>query len=248
MHAEPVLEARRLTRYFGAIAATDGFNLTLKPGELHALIGPNGAGKTTAVNQLAGELRPHSGHILLHGHDVTRHSADRRARAGLARSFQVSSLFEEFTAAANVMLAVQAHQGHSFRFLGNAAGDRRLRQPALALLERTGLGQRTEVAAAALSHGERRRLELAMALAGAPAVLLLDEPMSGAGPEAVEEMIELLASLKGDAAVLLVEHDMDAVFNLADRITVMVQGQVIACGTVDEVRGDRKVQAAYLGE
>lgn len=247
MRAETALEARGLTRYFGAIAATDGFDLALRPGELHALIGPNGAGKTTAVNQLAGELRPDSGHILLHGRDVTRHSADRRARSGLARSFQVSSLFEEFTALANVMLAVQAHQGHSFRFLGNAAEDRRLREPALALLERTGLGQRDEVPAAILSHGERRRLELAMALAGEPTVLLLDEPMSGAGPEAVEEMIALLGSLKGDAAVLLVEHDMDAVFNLADRITVMVQGQVIACGTVDEVRGDSNVQAAYLG-
>ena len=215
---------------------------------MHALIGPNGAGKTTVVNQLAGELTPHAGQILFRGKDITRHPADRRARAGLARSFQVSSLFEEFSARDNVMLAVQAHQGHSFRFIGNARADPGLREPATALLSRTGLAARAGAKAGALSHGERRRLELAMVLAGAPSVILLDEPMSGAGPEAVAEMVTLLRSLKQDAAVLLVEHDMDAVFSLADRVTVMVQGQVMACGTVDEIRGDARVQAAYLGQ
>ncbi len=247
MTPEPVLAARGLTRHFGAIAATDDFGIEVNAGELHALIGPNGAGKTTVVNQLAGELAPHRGRIRFAGRDVTALSADARARAGLARSFQVSSLFDEFTALENVMLAVQAHQGHSFRFLAPAAGDARLEDPAHALLERTGLAGSAARRAATLAHGEKRRLELAMALAGEPRALLLDEPMSGAGPEAAGEMVALLDSLKGRVALLLVEHDMDAVFSLADRITVMVSGRVIACGTVADIRADAQVQAAYLG-
>ncbi len=248
MSPEPILQARGLTRYFGAIAATDEFEIELRPGELHALIGPNGAGKTTAVNQLAGELRPHGGSIRFAGRDVTRVPAHERARAGLARSFQVSSLFDEFSALENAMLAVQAHQGHSFRFLAPAAQDPRLVEPARELLERTGLADSAGRRAGTLAHGEKRRLELAMVLAGSPRVLLLDEPMSGAGPEAAGEMVSLLRSLKGQAALLLVEHDMDAVFTLADRVTVMVSGRVIACDTVAGIRADEQVQAAYLGK
>ena len=218
------------------------------PGELHAVIGPNGAGKTTLLAQLAGELVPDSGRILFDGREITREPAHRRAHRGIARSFQITSLLTDFSAEDNVALAVQARQGHSFRFWRPARRDPALREPARRILEEVGLAARAGLAAGALAHGEQRSLELAMALAGAPRLLLLDEPMAGMGPRESDLMTELLAGLKGRIAMLLVEHDMDAVFRLADRITVLVGGRAVACDRPQAVRDSAAVQRAYLGE
>jgi branched-chain amino acid transport system ATP-binding protein len=226
----------------------DSVDLAVAEGELHALIGPNGAGKTTLVNLLGGALKPDEGRIRLAGEDVTRLPDHARARRGLARSFQITSVFPSFTAEDNVALAVQAQAGHGFRFWRPARRDPALRDPARAALERVGLGRRADTPAAALSHGERRQLELAMALATNPRVLMLDEPVAGMAPDESARMVALLAGLKGRTAMLLIEHDMDAVFALADRITVLVGGRVIAGGPPAAIRADADVQRAYLGE
>lgn len=245
--SEVLLRAEGITKHYGGILACDGVNIELRMGETHAVIGPNGAGKTTLLAQLAGEIVPDAGHIHLSGRDVTHLRAPERAALGLGRSFQITSVFREFTALQNVALAVQAHSGHSFRFWRAARTDPELIEPARAMLERHGLGARAAVPAALLSHGEQRQLELAMALAAKPRVLLLDEPMAGMGRADSEQMTRLLTTLKCEAAMLLVEHDMDAVFALADRITVMTYGRVIATGTPEEIRGNQAVRDAYLG-
>jgi branched-chain amino acid transport system ATP-binding protein len=246
--AEPLLETRALTKRFGGLVATGEVSLPVAPGEIHAVIGPNGAGKTTLIAQLAGELRPDAGTIHFAGGDVSRLGPVQRAALGIARSFQITSVFRDFTALDNVALAVQARTGHSFCFWQAAHRDPRLREPAQAVLREVGLAARADVMAAALSHGEKRALEIAMALATRPRLLLLDEPTAGMGAEESAAMVRLLAGLKGRLAIVLVEHDMDAVFALADRITVMVYGRVIASGAPEAIRGDVEVRRAYLGD
>lgn len=242
------LEIRDLRKSFGAVHATRLVNLQVRKGELHALIGPNGAGKTTLLSQISGEIRPDAGQILLDGQDITRLPAKRRAAAGLARSFQISQLYLDFTAETNVAMAIQAHSPHRYNLWRNAWRDPRLREPAHAELERVGLAHRAHVRVGDLAHGEKRQLELAMALALQAPVLLLDEPMAGLGIDESQRMTSLLQQLKGQYAILLVEHDMDAVFALADRITVLVYGETIFTGTPDEVRRNADVRAAYLGD
>jgi len=243
-----MLEVRGLTKNFGALRASDGIDLAVREGETHAIIGPNGAGKTTFISQLAGDLRPDGGRILFAGEDVTHLRAPRRARKGLARSFQITSIYPEFSALTNVALAVQAHAGHSFRFWRDARRDRALLEPARRVLEDVGLGTRANVLVANLSHGEQRQLEVAMALATRPRLLLLDEPMAGMGIEESQRMVAFLATLKARHTLVLVEHDMDAVFRLADRISVLVYGRLIATGAPEAIRASAEVRAAYLGE
>ena len=245
--AEPLLQTQNLVKRFGGLTATDDLSIGILPGEIHALIGPNGAGKSTAVAQLAGQLAPTSGRILFDGRDITRMPMPARAMLGIARSFQITSVLRDFTTLDNVALSVQAHQGHSFRFWRDARADRSLRDPARKVIDDLGLGPRADVITSALSHGEQRQLEIAMALAGDPRMLLLDEPMAGMGPEESARMVEFLERLKGSRAMLLVEHDMDAVFALADRITVLVYGRAIATGTPEEIRANAEVRDAYLG-
>jgi branched-chain amino acid transport system ATP-binding protein len=246
--ADLVLELQGLVKSFGALKATDNVSLTLHTGEVHALIGPNGAGKSTLMAQISGKVAPDAGQVMLQGRDITALSVAGRARAGLGRSFQVSSLIPEYSALRNVMLAVQARQGHSYRFLKPVTHDRALRDRAYAMLDRVGLGARASVEAAILSHGERRLLEIAVALAMAPKCFLLDEPMAGLGAEGTARLVDFLQDLKQEAPILLVEHDMDAVFRLADRISVLVYGRIIATGTADEIRSNSHVRAVYLGE
>jgi branched-chain amino acid transport system ATP-binding protein len=246
--ADPLLCVENLVLRFGGIVATDHVSLDVARGELHAIIGPNGAGKTTLISQLTGQLVPHAGTVRLAGRDITRVPAYRRSALGLARSFQITSLLLDFTAAENVALAAQAHDGHSFRFWANARKESRLRQVALAALERVGLGARANTLVSKLSHGEQRELELAVALATKPQVLLLDEPMAGLGITESARMVKLLQELRREVTIVLVEHDMDAVFALADRITVLVYGRVIASGRPSEIRQNEDVKRAYLGE
>jgi branched-chain amino acid transport system ATP-binding protein len=246
--ADPLLCVENLVRRFGGIVATDHVSLDVARGELHAIIGPNGAGKTTLISQLTGQLLPHAGTVRLAGRDITRVPAYRRSALGLARSFQITSLLLDFTAADNVALAAQAHDGHSFRFWGNARKESRLRHVALAALDRVGLGPRADTLVSKLSHGEQRELELAVALATSPQVLLLDEPMAGLGITESARMVKLLQELRREVTIVLVEHDMDAVFALADRITVLVYGRVIASGQPSEIRQNEDVKRAYLGE
>jgi branched-chain amino acid transport system ATP-binding protein len=242
-----MLEVRQLVKSFGALRATDGIDFDVRDGETHAIIGPNGAGKTTFISQLAGNLRPDSGRIVFAGEDITALGAQHRARKGLARSFQITSIYAEFSALDNVALAVQAHAGHSFRFWGPARRESALRDPARRILDEVGLGERAGVLAANLAHGEQRQLEVAMALATRPRLLLLDEPMAGMGIEESQRMVSFLAGLKSRHTMILVEHDMDAVFRLADRISVLVYGRLIATGAPDEIRAHPEVRAAYLG-
>ena len=243
-----ILEVRNLCKSFGGVVATDNVNLQVTEGEIHALIGPNGAGKTTLISQLSGLLKPDSGNIIFQGKDITGLAPYQFSLAGLARSFQITSVFQELTLADNVALAVQAHAGHAFRFWRNAKKDPALRDPAMAYLHQVGLQERANWLASEVSHGERRQLEIAMALATDPVLLLLDEPMAGMGREESAELIEILLRMRTKKTLLLVEHDMDAVFALADRISVLVYGQVIASGTPDKIRADSKVRSAYLGE
>jgi branched-chain amino acid transport system ATP-binding protein len=244
---EPVLSLTEVAKRFGALVASDAVSLDLRPGEIHALIGPNGAGKSTLIKQISGELRPDAGRIRFLGQDIGRLGPAARARLGLARSFQVSSVAADFSVLQNVMLAVQGASGRSYRFLRPALRDPALTGPARALIDRSGLAGRDRVLASDLSHGERRKLEIAMALALAPKAFLLDEPMAGMGAEGAVQLGDLLDGLRREAPILLVEHDMDAVFRLADRITVLSSGRVLAHGTVDEVRRNRDVRQAYLG-
>jgi len=246
--ADAILAVAGLRKAFGALVATDGVSLEVREGETHAIIGPNGAGKTTLIGQLAGNLRPDEGRILFAGEDVTRLSAPQRARKGFARSFQITSIYRDFTALDNVALAVQAHAGHSFRFWRPAREEAALRDPAREVLREVGLAGRAAALAAELAHGEQRQLEVAMALATRPRLLLLDEPVAGMGLEESQRMVQLLARLKGRLSMILVEHDMDAVFTLADRISVLVYGRIVASGAPAEVRANPEVRRAYLGE
>ncbi len=245
--AEPVLEVRGLSKSFGALKATDEVSLALMPGEIHALIGPNGAGKSTLVAQIAGQLTQDDGEIWLGGREISGLSVAGRARLGLGRTFQVSSLVLEFSALRNVMLAVQGRQGSGFGFLRPVMRDRRLIGPAREVLARFGLEDRAEVTAAALSHGERRQLELAMAFALEPRVLLLDEPMAGMGAGGTRALTKVLGAMRDTVPMLLIEHDMDAVFALADRISVLAEGRVIFSGAPQAVRASALVREVYLG-
>jgi branched-chain amino acid transport system ATP-binding protein len=246
--AEPLLRIENLVRRFGGIVATDNLSLDIARGELHAIIGPNGAGKTTLISQLIGQLRPTAGTIRFAGQDVTHLPAWKRSRLGLARSFQITSLLPNFTAADNVALAAQARDGHSFRFFGNARQEKQLRAAAHAALDRVGLLGRADVVVSRLSHGEQRELELAVALATKPQLLLLDEPMAGLGVTESARMVKLLAELRQEVTIVLVEHDMNAVFALADRITVLVYGRVIASDVPAAIRTNEEVKRAYLGD
>jgi len=246
--SDALLDVRALSKSFGALRATDRVDLDVREGETHAIIGPNGAGKTTLIGQLAGNLRPDAGRIRFAGEDITALAAPARARQGLARSFQITSIYREFTALDNVALAVQAHAGHSFRFWRPARAEARLRNPARAILEEVGLGGRADVLAANLAHGEQRQLEIAMVLATRPRLMLLDEPVAGMGADESQRMVRFLGTLKGRRTMILVEHDMDAVFTLADRISVLVYGRIIASGTPEEIRANPEVRSAYLGE
>ena len=244
---EPLLQANGLWKRFAALQVCKNLHLSIEAGELHALIGPNGAGKTTALNLLSGLLTPDKGTLFFNGLDISRTPVYRRARLGLARAFQVTSLFNSFTVLENLSMAVQAHQGTGFHFWTNAARDKRLLQPASEVMERMGLADRGDIPAGSLSHGERRQLEMGMALATQPSMLLLDEPMAGLGPGGSLKLSELISGLKGEITILMVEHDMQAVFSLADRISVLVQGEVVATDTPDEIKKNRLVQEAYLG-
>ena len=246
--AAPLLRVENLVRRFGGILATDNLSLDVAPGELHAIIGPNGAGKTTLISQLTGQVMPNSGAIHFAGRDVTHLPSYQRSRLGLARSFQITSLLPDFTACDNVALAAQAHDGHSFRFWGAARKEKPLRDAALAALKRVGLEKRADVPVSELSHGEQRELELAVALATRPQLLLLDEPMAGLGVTESARMVALLKELRREVTIVLVEHDMEAVFALADRITVLVYGRVIASGLPDAIRNNDEVKRAYLGD
>jgi branched-chain amino acid transport system ATP-binding protein len=246
--ADPLLRVENLIRRFGGITATDHVCLDVAQGELHAIIGPNGAGKTTLISQLTGHLTPDSGSIFLAGKDITHLAAWRRSTLGLARSFQITSLLPDFTAADNVALAAQAHDGHSFSFWRKARNESGLRKAAQAALERVGLSGRADVPVSRLSHGEQRELELAVALATKPRLLLLDEPMAGLGVTESARMVKLLQALRKEVTIVLVEHDMDAVFALADRISVLVYGRVIASGTPSAIRQNEEVKRAYLGD
>lgn len=245
---EPALALKGLAKSFGALKVTNGVDLTIAPGELHALIGPNGAGKTTLVHQISGTLKPDSGAILFGGQDITRLSPQARARAGLARTFQITSTIASLSALENVALGVQAHSARPLSLFRDAASDEALNGPAWDALEAVGLAERAHAPAGSLSHGEKRALEIAMALTLQPKLILLDEPLAGVGHEEGERLIALLNSLKGRFAMLLVEHDMSAVFALADRVTVLVYGGVIASGAPAAVRADPAVRQAYLGE
>jgi len=243
-----MLDIQGLKKSFGGVVATDSVTLGVDAGELHAIIGPNGAGKTTLIAQLSGDLRPDAGHVVFNGRDITTVPTHRRSHFGLARSFQITSVFMGLSVIDNVALAVQAHDGHSFRFWQPATTQARLRKPALEVLDKVGLASRAGTIASALSHGERRQLEIAMALATDPTFLLLDEPMAGMGAEESAAMVSILRSLKGEKTILLVEHDMDAVFALADRISVLVYGRIIATGKPEDIRKNADVRSAYLGE
>jgi branched-chain amino acid transport system ATP-binding protein len=246
--AEPLLRVDNLVRRFGGILATDNLSLEVPSGELHAIIGPNGAGKTTLISQLTGQVMPNSGTIHFDGRDVTRLPPYKRSMLGLARSFQITSLLKDFTAIDNVALAAQAHDGTSFRFWGNARKESHLRDAARFALRRVGLEARADVLVSELSHGEQRELELAVAFATGPQLLLLDEPMAGLGVTESARMVALLKELRKEVTIVLVEHDMQAVFALADRITVLVYGRVIACDVPDAIRRHDEVKRAYLGE
>jgi branched-chain amino acid transport system ATP-binding protein len=245
-----VLDIRKLVKSFGALRATDGVSLQVRHGEIHALIGPNGAGKTTLVAQLSGQLQPDEGEIVFMGQTINSVSPHARVGLGMVRSFQITRLFKSFSVIDNVALAVQSCQPQRGSLWRSVAKDHAIYEKAAAVLQEVGLADRAEELAPALSHGEQRILELALALATEPKMLLLDEPMAGTGPEESQRIVELIESLRRDKhmAILLVEHDMDAVFRLADRISVLVNGTLIASGSPDEIRNDAQVRAAYLGD
>jgi branched-chain amino acid transport system ATP-binding protein len=243
-----MLQIRQLTKRYGGLLATDQLSLSLEAGELHAIIGPNGAGKTTLIAQLSGEVAPDSGAIEFDGHDITALLPAQRALRGLARSYQITSVFPEFSVLENVTLAMQAHRGHSFGFWTPMLAQPALVEPAMRAIAQAGLSQRCSSKVSELAHGERRQLELAMVLVAEPKLLLLDEPMAGMSHQESGNVVRTLQGLKGRYTMLLVEHDMDAVFALADRISVMVYGRIIASGTPDDIRNNQEVKIAYLGE
>lgn len=243
-----LLEVRGLVKRYGGLVATDGLDLSVRAGEIHALIGPNGAGKTTLIQQLSGALAPDAGHIVFDGYEVTALSMHERVHRGLARSYQITSIFPRLSVLDNVALALQARSGSSLRFWAAARAERERYAQAAAVLQRVGLGERTTQLAGALSHGEQRQLEVGIALATGARLLLLDEPMAGMGPEESERMVTLLQSLRGELTLLLVEHDMDAVFRLADTISVLVAGRIIARDVPAAIRAHAEVRRAYLGD
>lgn len=243
-----LLQVTGLVKRFGGLLATDQVRLEVLAGEIHALIGPNGAGKTTLIHLISGALVPDAGQVHFDGIDISPMAMPTRVAHGLARSYQITSIFQRLSVLDNVALAVQAHAGNSLNFWRAARRDTHRYALAAEVVERVGLATRIHQLAAALSHGEQRQLELGLALATRPKLLLLDEPMAGMGPDESERMIELLQSLRGETTLLLVEHDMDAVFRLADRISVLVYGRVIASGRPDEIRSHPEVRAAYLGD
>ena len=246
--AEPLLRIESLCKSFGAFKACHDLSLEVHAGEIHALIGPNGAGKTTLLNQIAGDLTPDSGQIFLAGQEITHLPLYRRAPLGLARSYQITSVFANLSVEENMLLAIQAHHGHSFRFWGRGLKDPQLLAELGPALETVGLSERAEAIAGNLSHGEKKQLEVGMALSCKPQLLLLDEPMAGMGPGGSIELSKLIRKLKKEMTILLVEHDMEAIFSLADRITVLVYGEVVATGSVEEIRSNPAVRQAYLGE
>jgi branched-chain amino acid transport system ATP-binding protein len=246
--AEALLSIQGLRKHYGGLAVTNDVSLEVLPGEIHALIGPNGAGKTTLIHQVTGTVAPDAGRVVFAGVDITRFSFPRRVHAGLARSFQITSIIAGFSVLENVALAAQAKSGSSFRFFRAAASEEALNEAAHHALNEVGLAHRAAIMAGALSHGEKRALEIAIALATQPRLLLLDEPLAGAGPEETERLITLLRRLKSRYAILLVEHDMQAVFALADRISVLAEGRIIASGSTTEIRASDEVRTAYLGD
>ena len=243
-----LLTVSQLNKSYGGVRATDALNLEVQTGELHAVIGPNGAGKTTLISQLSGNVFPDSGTISFDGIDVTHMAEHARPHLGIARTYQITSLIHSMSVIENLQLAIQAKQGHSFKFWKPYADNKDVRTAAYEYAARVDLGSRAEIQVANLSHGEQRRLEVAMALASDARLLLLDEPLAGLGPEEASDMISLLEKLKGQQTIILIEHDMDAVFTLADRISVMVYGHIIATGDPDHIRQNQDVQHAYLGE
>ncbi len=246
---KPVLSVQNVSKSFGGVQANRDVSLDVLPGEVHALIGPNGAGKTTLISMLAGEVTPNDGAIYLDGHDVTGLNAPQRAKRGIRRSFQITSVFAELTVLENATLACQALSGRAtYRTWRPIAADRQLRDSSLAALDKVGIAALADRPAAALSHGEKRHLELAMALVGEPRLLLLDEPFAGMGADETSEMVERLRKIKGTTAMLLIEHDLDAVFSLADRLTVLVLGTPVATGDPDSIRSNAEVHAAYFGK
>jgi branched-chain amino acid transport system ATP-binding protein len=243
-----MLRLSNLSKRFGGVIATDGISLEIAPGEVHALIGPNGAGKTTLIGQICGSLRPDAGEVFFDEQNITELPQHARVRAGLARSFQATSIFRRFTVLDNLALAVQARSGSSFSFWKPVVSERALFQQALSVVEEIGLFEKRDSPAATLAHGEQRALEVGLALATQPRLVLLDEPMAGMGPEEAQRMLALIERLRARVTVLLVEHDMDAVFRLADRISVLVSGRIIATGSADQIRKNEEVRRAYLGE
>lgn len=244
----PLLELRTLVKRYGGLLATDKLSLSVQRGEIHAIIGPNGAGKTTLIHQISGAIMPNEGAILFEGQDITARPMHERVRLGLARSYQITNIFKACTVLDNIALAVQARRGSSMRFWRAAVDDAILFDEARTVAERVGLGQRIDALAGSLAHGEQRQLEVGLALATSPKLLLLDEPMAGMGPEESARLVPLIRDLGSDIGVVLIEHDMDAVFRLADRISVLVAGRVVASGTPGEIRNDSEVKKAYLGD
>jgi branched-chain amino acid transport system ATP-binding protein len=243
-----LLEIEGLTKRFGGLVATNDCTLSVHQGELHALIGPNGAGKTTLIGQIAGTIKPDSGRVRLAGMDITHLPPHRRVRLGLARTYQITNVFKKYTVLDNLALGVQARDGHSFRFWRAVRSERHLWDEAAEIAERVGLGARKDVAAGALAHGEQRQLEVGLALTSRPCLLLLDEPLAGMGADEAGRMVALIRGLRAELTILLVEHDMDAVFQLADRISVLVYGRIIATGAPEAIRANPDVQQAYLGD
>ena len=246
--SDPVLATQDLCKRFGALTATDHVSIALHAGEIHAIIGPNGAGKSTLIQQICGGLTPDAGRVLLEGRDISGRSMQARARAGLGRTFQISELAMEDTVLQNVVLGARGAQGKAWQFWRPALAQDSLRQTAEAALQRVGLLEHADMRVATLSHGQRRQLEVAVALTLAPKAFVMDEPMAGLGAEGSKQMTGFLDGLRNQAPILLVEHDMDAVFALADRISVLVYGKIIASGTAAEIRASQAVRDAYLGD
>ena len=246
--ADPILDVRGVSKSFGAVTACRDIDLHVRPGEIHALIGPNGAGKSTLIKQVAGGLAPDSGRVFFDGQDVTGLPTAARARLGMGRTFQISSLAMEFTVLQNAVLGALGHRGGVFRFFRPAMKDTGLLARAREALDQVGLAEFEALRTSELSHGQRRQLEVAVALTLEPKVFLMDEPMAGLGAEGSHRLMAFLDSLRHKAPILLVEHDMDAVFTLADRVSVLVYGEIIATGTVDEIRANEQVRSAYLGD
>ena len=243
-----ILKVENLAKSFGGVKATDDVCLDIKRNETHAIIGPNGAGKTTLIAQLSGGLKPDAGRITFNDQDITEMPVHKRAMLGLARSFQITSLVMSMSVLDNVALSVQAGQGHSFKFWKPARSIKSLREKALKVLKQTQLSEQANIKVSALSHGERRQVEIAVALASEPVLMLLDEPMAGMGVAESARMVETLKKLNGEKTILLIEHDMDAVFNVADRISVLVYGRIIATGTASQIKANQDVRHAYLGD